>query len=156
MKTLKNIVAIVRKFDDELRPANQELLRTLLESQGAAYQETTNILVSQFNTRTQSLESQVSELCRSLQYSQKEIDDLKAEIEASQKECRNYNSELFRLRVALQETMEQLDVVKRENKNLADEIKDLLDQLGDGGRSIHELDKQKLPDYSSSLWLPPH
>merc|ERR1711981_662424 len=41
------------------------------------------------------------------------------------------------------ETMEQLDVVKRENKNLADEIKDLLDQLGDGGRSIHELDKQR-------------
>merc|ERR1711988_434753 len=27
--------------------------------------------------------------------------------------------------------------------NLADEIKDLLDQLGDGGRSIHELDKQR-------------
>merc|ERR1712114_47450 len=28
-------------------------------------------------------------------------------------------------------------------KNLADEIRDLLDQLGDGGRSIHELDKQR-------------
>jgi len=26
---------------------------------------------------------------------------------------------------------------------LADEIKDLLEQLGDGGRSIHELDKQR-------------
>merc|ERR1711881_108888 len=39
--------------------------------------------------------------------------------------------------------IEQLDIVKRENKNLADEIKDLLDQLGDGGRSIHELDKQR-------------
>merc|ERR1712012_1101990 len=71
------------------------------------------------------------------------VDDLVAEIEASQKECRNYNSELFRLRAAWDETIEQLDVVKRENKNLADEIKDLLDQLGDGGRSIHELDKQR-------------
>merc|ERR1719471_137030 len=68
------------------------------------------------------------------------VDDLVAEIEASQKECRNYNSELFRLKAAWDETVEQLDVVKRENKNLADEIKDLLDQLGDGGRSIHELD----------------
>ena len=36
-----------------------------------------------------------------------------------------------------------MDVVKRENKNLAEEIKDLLDQLGDGGRSIHELEKQR-------------
>jgi len=71
------------------------------------------------------------------------VDDLLAEIEASQKENRNYNSELFRLKAAWDETVEQLDVVKRENKNLADEIKDLLDQLGDGGRSIHELDKQR-------------
>merc|ERR1711890_192314 len=70
-------------------------------------------------------------------------DDMCAEIEASQKECRNYNSELFRLKAAWDETTEQLDVVKRENKNLADEIKDLLDQLGDGGRSIRELDKQR-------------
>merc|ERR1711935_963695 len=71
------------------------------------------------------------------------VDDLGAEVEASQKECRSYNSELFRLKAAWDETAEQLDVVKRENKNLADEIKDLLDQLGDGGRSIHELDKQR-------------
>merc|ERR1711978_430491 len=70
-------------------------------------------------------------------------DDIAAEVDASQKECRNYNSELFRLKSAYDETLEQLDVVKRENKNLADEIKDLLDQLGDGGRSIHELDKQR-------------
>merc|ERR1719490_555665 len=71
------------------------------------------------------------------------VDDLTAEVDASQKECRNYNSEVFRLKAAWDETMEQLDVVRRENKNLADEIKDLLDQLGDGGRSIHELDKQR-------------
>merc|ERR1712200_314051 len=70
-------------------------------------------------------------------------DDVAAEVEASQKECRNYNSELFRLKAAHDETMGHLDIVKRENKNLADEINDLLDQLGDGGRSIHELDKQR-------------
>merc|ERR1712027_179598 len=69
--------------------------------------------------------------------------DLGAEIAASQDEGRNYSSELFRLKAAQQESLEQLDVVKRENKNLADEIKDLLDQLGEGGRSIHALDKQR-------------
>jgi len=69
--------------------------------------------------------------------------DLAAEISASQDEGRNYSSELFRLKAAQQEATEQLDVVKRENKNLADEIKDLLDQLGEGGRSIHALDKQR-------------
>merc|ERR1719490_608422 len=70
-------------------------------------------------------------------------DDLVAEVDASHKETRNYSSELFRLKAAWDETAQQLDIVKRENKNLADEIKDLLDQLGDGGRSIHELDKQR-------------
>merc|ERR1711892_1503016 len=66
-----------------------------------------------------------------------------AELEASNNECRNYNSELFRLKASWEEATEHLDVVKRENKNLAEEIKDLLDQLGDGGRSIHELEKQR-------------
>merc|ERR1711936_964316 len=70
-------------------------------------------------------------------------DDLMAELDACRSEARNYGSEVFRLKAAWDETTEQLDVVKRENKNLADEIKDLLDQLGDGGRSIHELDKQR-------------
>merc|ERR1740128_94708 len=70
-------------------------------------------------------------------------DDVAAEVEASQNEGRNYNSEVYRLKAAHDESVEQLDIVRRENKNLADEIKDLLDQLGDGGRSIHELDKQR-------------
>ena len=41
--------------------------------------------------------------------------------------------------------------VKRENKNLAEEIKDLLDQLGEGGRSIHELDKQVIIITSTTI-----
>merc|ERR1712024_124865 len=70
-------------------------------------------------------------------------DDLMAEVDACNSECRNYSNERFRLKAALDETNEQLDIVRRENKNLADEVKDLLDQLGDGGRSIHELVKQR-------------
>merc|ERR1711981_1021751 len=69
--------------------------------------------------------------------------DVSAEVAASQDEGRNYTSELFRLKAAQDEALEQLDIVKRENKTLADEIKDLLDQLGEGGRSIHDLDKQR-------------
>merc|ERR1712234_50119 len=74
---------------------------------------------------------------------QSKASDAGAEIAASQDEGRNYTSELFRLKAANDEAIECLDIVKRENKNLADEIKDLLDQLGDGGRSIHDLDKQR-------------
>merc|ERR1712179_463965 len=72
-----------------------------------------------------------------------EADDLMSELEACNTEFRNYSSEVYRLKTSYEESTEALDIVRRENKNLADEIKDLLDQLGDGGRSIHELDKQR-------------
>ena len=74
---------------------------------------------------------------------QAKANDIFEEIQASQNEGRNFSSELFRLRAGHDEAMEHLDIVKRENKNLADEVRDLLDQLGDGGRSIHDLDKQR-------------
>merc|ERR1719315_570321 len=74
---------------------------------------------------------------------QSKASDVANEVAASQDEGRNYTSELFRLKAAQEEAIEQLDIVKRENKNLADEIKDLLDQLGEGERSIHDLDKQR-------------
>merc|ERR1739844_824103 len=70
-------------------------------------------------------------------------EDLQNEITASQCECRNFSSEYFRIKSANEEVTEHLDTVKRENKNLAEEIKDLLDQLGEGGRSMHELDKSR-------------
>ena len=50
-------------------------------------------------------------------------DDLHAELDACHSECRNFSAETFRLKAALDETNEQLDIVRRENKNLADEIK---------------------------------
>ncbi len=31
--------------------------------------------------------------------------------------------------------------MRRENKNLSTEIKDIMDQISEGGRSIHEIDK---------------
>ena len=104
----------------------------------------------------------VEDLCSELEASQREcrctfIFVRRAGQGAEKKSPRNYNSEVFRLRASWEEINEQLDAVssttnvivtilkmqvKRENKNLAEEIKDLLDQLGEGGRSIHELDKQ--------------
>merc|ERR1719209_896390 len=37
--------------------------------------------------------------------------------------------------------MLQLEEVRRENKLLSNEIKDIMDQISEGGRSIHEIDK---------------
>lgn len=34
-----------------------------------------------------------------------------------------------------------MESLKRENKNLSQELKDITDQLGEGGKSVHELQK---------------
>ena len=43
-------------------------------------------------------------------------EDLHAELDACHSECRNFSAETFRLKAALDETNEQLDIVRRENK----------------------------------------
>merc|ERR1712008_594939 len=54
---------------------------------------------------------------------------------------RNASSELFRVKSAYDEAILQLDEVHRENKTLSIEIKDIMDQISEGGRSIHDIDK---------------
>merc|ERR1712170_260869 len=57
------------------------------------------------------------------------------------KECRNASSDLFKTKAAYEESVAQLEEVRRENKGLSNEIKDIMDQISEGGRSIHEIDK---------------
>merc|ERR1739844_103771 len=69
------------------------------------------------------------------------VDGLAMDLDVAQKECRNASSELFRVKSAYEESVIQLDEVRKENKVLSNEIKDIMDQISEGGRSIHEIDK---------------
>lgn len=97
------------------------------------------------------------------------VDNLTGELDASQKECRHYSTELFRLKGTYEEVQEKLENVQRENRNLAgmygprpasmstpfspiyadfsnwiaDEIKDLMEQIAENGRNIHEVEKAR-------------
>merc|ERR1712203_317009 len=48
-------------------------------------------------------------------------------------------SEVFKIKNAYEESSAQLDAVRQENKLLSNEIKDIMDQISEGGRSIHEI-----------------
>merc|ERR1711879_836191 len=78
------------------------------------------------------------------EHKQKE-EELQVELESAQKEARSMSTELFKTKNAYEEALDGLETVKRENKNLQEEIADLTDQLGEGGKSIHELEKAKRP-----------
>merc|ERR1712179_864064 len=69
------------------------------------------------------------------------VDGLGMDLDVAQKECRNASSELFRVKSAYEESILQLDEVRKENKCLSNEIKDIMDQISEGGKSIHEIDK---------------
>ena len=69
------------------------------------------------------------------------IEGLQTELDTSQAECRSYSTELFKVKTTYEESIQQLDVVRKENKGLSTEIKDVMDQISEGGRTIHEIDK---------------
>ncbi|XP_027897163.1 myosin-4-like isoform X2 [Xiphophorus couchianus] len=66
-----------------------------------------------------------------------------AELESALKEVRSLGTENFKMKNAFEECLEQLETLKRENKNLQQEIMDLAEQLGEMGKTLHELEKSK-------------
>ncbi|XP_038551249.1 myosin-16-like [Micropterus salmoides] len=76
------------------------------------------------------------------EWSQKN-EELQLELDNSQKESRSYMTELYKLKTAYEESQDQIEAIRKENKILSEEIKELVDQLGEGGRSVHELQKAK-------------
>lgn len=71
----------------------------------------------------------------------KKADDVAAELDSAQRDNRNLSTDLFKMKNGQDELLEQIEGVRRENKNLTQEIRDLMDQLGEGGRSVHEMQK---------------
>ncbi|XP_068197313.1 myosin-7-like isoform X2 [Antennarius striatus] len=68
-------------------------------------------------------------------------EESQCELESSQKEARSLSTELFKLKNSYEESLDHLETLKRENKNLQEEISDLTEQLGEGGKTVHELEK---------------
>ena len=88
-----------------------------------------------------SMEKKAKQFDRLVNEWKHKAETLAMDLDTAQKECRNASSELFRVKNAYEESIIQLDEVRKENKNLSNEIKDIMDQIGEGGRTIHEIDK---------------
>ena len=67
------------------------------------------------------------------------VDGLTMDLEAAQNETRTVSAELYSAKNAYEESVLQLEEVRRENKALSIEIKDIMDSITEGGRSIHEI-----------------
>merc|ERR1711997_54627 len=81
-----------------------------------------------------SMEKKAKQFDRVVGEWKQKADSLSMDLDVAQKDCRNASSELFRIKAAYEESILQLDEVRNENK-------DIMDQISEGGRSIHEIDK---------------
>merc|ERR1712203_889688 len=88
-----------------------------------------------------SMEKKAKQFDRIVNEWKQKVYSLGMDLDGSQKETRNASSELFRIKSAYEESVLQLEEVRRENKTLSNEIKDIMDQISEGGRNIHEIDK---------------
>jgi myosin protein heavy chain len=59
----------------------------------------------------------------------KKCDDLASELDASQRDNRNMATDIFRLKQQMEDGGDAVESLRRENKALAQEIKDLTDQM---------------------------
>merc|ERR1719233_405994 len=145
---------------EELEMTKMKLTARLTEAEAAI--DNLNAKLNQVEKAKGKIASEISEMTSSLDQAQVlnaamdrkakqfdkvigewkgKVDRLSFDLDVSQKETRNASSELFKVKSAYEESLLQLEEVRRENKTLSNEIKDIMDQITEGGRSIHEIDK---------------
>uniref|UniRef100_H0WMB6 Myosin heavy chain 1 n=1 Tax=Otolemur garnettii TaxID=30611 RepID=H0WMB6_OTOGA len=149
---------------EELEEAKKKLAQRLQDAE--EHVEAVNAKCASLEKTKQRLQNEVEDLmidvertnaaCAALDKKQRNFDKIlaewkqkyeetHAELEASQKESRSLSTELFKVKNAYEESLDQLETLKRENKNLqpTEEISDLTEQIAEGGKRIHELEKIK-------------
>ncbi|XP_025048576.1 myosin-6 isoform X3 [Alligator sinensis] len=147
---------------EELEEAKKKLAQRLQEAEEAV--EAVNAKCSSLEKTKHRLQNEIEDLmvdversnaaAAALDKKQRNFDKILAEwkqkfeesqteLETSQKESRSLSTELFKLKNAYEESLEHLETFKRENKNLQEEISDLTEQLGEGGKSRQELEKAR-------------
>ncbi len=99
------------------------------------------IEVEKANANAASMEKKQKMFDKLIQEWKQKCEDLTLELEGAQKESRQLSTEVYKIRAQYQESVELGEGVRRENQNLAEEIKDLMEQLANGGKNVHELEK---------------
>merc|ERR1712020_861389 len=124
---------------EQLNAKMGQMGRTRAKLQGELENMASNL--DQAQILNSSMEKKAKQFDRIVGEWKQKVDSIGMDLDSAQKETRNASSELFRVKSAYEESVLQLDEVGRENKTLSNEIKDIMDQISEGGRSIHEIDK---------------
>ncbi|TRY53867.1 hypothetical protein DNTS_002810 [Danionella cerebrum] len=123
---------------EELEEAKKKLAQRLQEAEEAV--EAVNAKCSSLEKTKHRLQNEIEDLMILSEWKQK-YEESQCELESSQKDARSLSTELFKLKNSYEESLDHLETLKRENKILQEEISDLTEQLGENGKTVHELEK---------------
>merc|ERR1712112_640316 len=117
---------------EELEMTNMKLKARLTEAEAAV--DNLQAKFSQIEKARGKIQGEIGEMTTVLDQAQ----TLNA---AMERKAKNFDKVIGEMKAAYEEIVLQLEEVRRENKALSNEIKDIMDQITEGGRSIHEIEK---------------
>ncbi|KAK3889169.1 hypothetical protein Pcinc_006743 [Petrolisthes cinctipes] len=88
---------------------DSDTLKVLLDSQNQAFRSALDIVVEQFNSRIASMESKISDITRSLDFSHAETVDLKGEVKLLQQTKRENNTIIEGLKNRVEDVMQRMN-----------------------------------------------
>merc|ERR1712088_947937 len=115
-----------QKFETEALAKAEDLEMTKMKLQARLTEATSTL--DQMNAKLGQGEK-AKQFDKIVQEWKMKVDGLGMDLDVAQKETRNASSELFRVKSAYEESILQLDEVRKENKVLSNEIKDIMDQI---------------------------
>ena len=98
--------------------------------------ELNTCLLSQADRQTKQKEREIGEW-------RAQADTRVAELGESQDQCRDSAAELYRIKAGSEDSAEKLEDAKRENFRLAKEVEELGEQIREGGRTVHDVEKKR-------------
>ena len=132
---LSESLALIEQLQTKL--AQLEKVKTKLTSDCSEM----GLQLDQAQILNQNMEKKAKQCDRIVNEWKHKVDGLGKDLDSAQNDTRCVSSDLFKVKNAYDEAVMQLEEVRRENKCLSNEIKDIMDQITEGGRSIHEIDK---------------
>merc|ERR1712209_129448 len=162
-RNLEHEVDVAKEALDEESSGRENILRLNAKAEGDAaamrqkYEqeavakaeelEMTKMKLSARNTEAEAaidnLNAKLAQIEKAKSKVQAEINEMSTNLDQAQvvNAAMERKAKQFEIKSAYEETVLQLEEVRRENKTLSNEIKDIMDQITEGGRSIHEIDK---------------
>ncbi len=103
--------------------------------------EELKVIIEKEKTNNANLEKKQKQFDKLLAEWKQKFDSITAELEVTQRESRQYTTEIFKLKTINEESNATVEAMRRENVNMADRIKELMNKINNGGKNFHDVQK---------------